>query len=51
MTPILPEVEMFVVPVIIPVEVLVNEKSPPPDPVPSPVRLRTGPVLPPDMDP
>ena len=51
MIPILPEVEIVVEPEIVPVEVFVNEKIPPPDPVPSPLKPSTGPNELPDIDP
>ena len=51
MIPVLPEVLISVIPLIVPVDVFVNENSPPPEPVPSPVKLSTGPVMPPDIEP
>lgn len=48
-TPTLPDVVTLVSPETVPL--LVNEKIPPPEPVPSPLKLKTGPVVPPDIDP
>ena len=51
MIPPLPDIEMSVIPFNVPVDIFVNENRPPPEPVPSPVKLSTGPIDPPDIDP